>query len=308
MRKELVLALIASLLLAGCGSTSAATSAEPAETATEATESASEDTASTESTAAVAEEPTISEYARELKYRRMPTATSDLFEEGVAPILEAEGYTLTPVEITDSVQRELALAEGDIDFHVDANKAYLDKTNDAQGTNLVPALQIPTVPTGIYPGSKDDLADIADGDTIAFPDDPANEARALHLLQDAGLITMDENVTPTDYTLADIVENPYNLAFTEMAGGNIPSVRGDFSYIILRGSDAYNGGIDFDTALAAESAESILDDSRMTICINGDNADEGWVQDLVDAYQSEEFKAFMETQSDIWILPDYLVD
>lgn len=61
----------------------------------------------------------------ELKYRRLPTATSDLFEEGVTPILEEQGYTLTPGEITDSVQREIALSEDELDFHIDAHRPIL---------------------------------------------------------------------------------------------------------------------------------------------------------------------------------------
>lgn len=304
MKRTIVLALAAALLVAGCGSSKEEAAAEPAaEETTEVTEEADAEESSEE----VSEESTVSEYARELKYRRMPSATSDLFEAGVMPILERQGYTFTPVEITDSVQRELALAEGEIDFHVDAHSAYLAATNEAQGTDLVGVLAIPTVPTGIYPGAKDDLADIEVGDTIAFPDDASNTARALLLLQNTGLIKLDENVDPTDYTLLDIVDNPYELEFTEMAGGTITAVREDFSYIILRGSDAYNAGVDFSSALAGESQDAITEDNRMQLCVNGVNADEGWVQDIIAAYQSEEFKEFMQTQSDIWILPDYLL-
>lgn len=305
MKRTIVLALAAALFVAGCGSSKEGAAAEPAATE-ETTEAAAEESAEGSETEK-AEESEISEYARELKYRRMPTATSDLFEAGVMPILERQGYTFTPVEITDSVQRELALAEGEIDFHVDAHSAYLAATNEAQGTNLVGVLPIPTVPTGIYPGAKDDLADIEVSDTIAFPDDASNTARALLLLQNTGLIELDETVDPTEYTLLDIVENPYELEFTEMAGGTITAVREDFAYIILRGSDAYNAGVDFSSALAGESQDAIADDNRMQLCINGDNVDEGWVQDLIAAYQSEEFKEFMKTQSDIWILPDYLL-
>jgi D-methionine transport system substrate-binding protein len=305
MKKTVVLTLIAALLVSGCGSSATSTTTETAETQEETSEvTEAEETA--DEVTEEASENQISPYARELKYRRLPTATSDLFEEGILPILEREGYTLTPVEITDSVQRELALSEGEIDFHVDAHSAYLKKTNEAQGTDLMGALAIPTVPTGIYPGAKDDLADIADGDTIAFPDDASNEARALLLLQNTGLIKMDENVSPSEYTLLDIAENPYNLEFTEMSGGTIAAVREDFAYIILRGSDAYNSGIDFNTALAGESQDAITDDNRMQLCINAANADEGWVQDIIAAYKSDEFKEFMSTQSDIWILPDYL--
>lgn len=303
MKKIIALTLMLALLLAGCGST-----AEP----TTAPETAVSAPAAPESTAvapaeSASSESNVSEHARELKYRRMPTATSDLLEQGILPILEAQGYTFTPVEITDSVQRELALSEGEIDFHVDAHSAYLKATNEAQGTDLVGVLAIPTVPTGIYPGAKSDLADIAVGDAIAFPDDASNEARALLLLQDSGLIKLNESVAPTEYTLLDITENPYELEFTEMAGGTIAAVREDFAYIILRGSDAYNAGIDFTTALAGESQDAIKEANRIQLCVNGVNAEEGWVKDLIAAYQSEEFKEFMKTQGDIWILPDYFL-
>lgn len=108
---------------------------------------------------------------QELKYRVMPTATSDLFEAGVKPLLEKKGYKLTPVKIKDSIQREIALDEGNIDFHVDAHDAWIKAVNKSKGTHLVAVLPLPTVPTGIYAGKKTDLKQIADGDVIAIPND-----------------------------------------------------------------------------------------------------------------------------------------
>ncbi|MCD8150970.1 MAG: MetQ/NlpA family ABC transporter substrate-binding protein [Clostridiales bacterium] len=306
---KFVTALLTAAILASLTGCSGATDTDTSVAGTEETEETveAEEAEEAEETEETEEETSeISEYARELKYRRMPTATSDLFEAGIAPILEREGYTLTPVEITDSIQREIALSEDEIDFHVDSHAAYVASFNESYDTDLAPVLPIPTVPTGIYSGSKDDLADIEEGDAIAFPSDASNEARSLLLLSTLGLITMDEDVEQTQYTLADIVENPYNLEFTEMDGSTIPSVREDFAYVILMGSDAYNAGIDFATALAAESQDAILEDNMMELVVNGTHKDEGWVQDIIDAYQSEEFKEFMETQSDFWILPDYL--
>lgn len=246
------------------------------------------------------------EAIQEIKYRRLPTATSDLFEEGIVPILEAQGYTLTPVEITDSVQREIALSEGALDLHIDAHAAYINNFNSEQGTELLPILQIPTVPTGIYSGSKTSLSDIAEGDKIAFPDDASNEARSLLLLSRLGYITLSEDVDPTVYTLADITDNPLNLDLIELSGGSIAAVRTDFAFIILRGSDAYNSGTDFNSALAAETQSDILDDHIMQLVVNGPNKDAQFVQDVIAAYKSQEFKDFLSTQSSIWILPDYL--
>ena len=111
---------------------------------------------------------------KELKYRVMPTASSDLFEAGIKPILEKKGYKLKAVKITDSIQREMALEEGAIDFHVDANQSYLQNFNKQKGTHLIGVLEIPTAPMGIYGGSRKTLDEVQDGDTIAIPNDATN--------------------------------------------------------------------------------------------------------------------------------------
>lgn len=243
-----------------------------------------------------------------LKYRVMPSATSDLFEAGVKPILEKKGYKLEAVKITDSVQRELALNDGEIDFHVDAHKAYLDAINKKQGTTLTAVLPLPTVPTGLYAGRKTSLDQVQDGDTIAIPNDASNLARAYQVLNRLGWIKLDPSVDHNQVTQKDIIENPKHLNFKEMRGPSIASVRTDVDYIILRGSDAYNAKIDFNSILYGENVQDIDPAMMIALCVNEKNKDASWVKDIVAAYKSPEFKKFMETQGKFWILPDYLQD
>jgi D-methionine transport system substrate-binding protein len=242
----------------------------------------------------------------ELKYRRLPTATSDLLEGGVVPILEKQGYKLKAIEITDSIQRELALNEDEIDFHVDAHKAYIANINKAQKTDLAVVIPLPTAPAGIYPGAKSDLSKIAKGDKIALPNDPSNTARSLLLLSQLGWLKLKPEVNSTQYQLSDIIENTYNLDIIELKGANIVPTRTDFAFIILRASDAYNSGVDFNTALIGETPENILPDNYIHLTVSAKHKDEQWVKDIVAAYQSEDFKNYIKTQSKIWILPDYL--
>lgn len=241
-----------------------------------------------------------------LKYRVMPTATSDLFEAGIKPILEKKGYKLEAVHIKDSVQREMALEEGQIDFHVDAHQAWIDAINASKGTHLTTVLDIPTVPTGIYSGSKTALDEVADGDTILVPNDASNLARSYQLLSHLGWISLDPSKDINHVTAADITANPKNLNFKEMKGPTIASVRTDAAYIILRGSDAYNAKIDFNSVLYPETAKDINKKMYMALCINEKNKDTQWVKDIIAAYKSPEFKEFMKTQGSFWILPDYL--
>ena len=244
--------------------------------------------------------------AKVLKYRRMPTATSDLFEAGIKPLLEKKGYKLEAVVIKDSVQREMALEEGQIDFHMDANPNWLDAINASKGTHLIGVLEIPTVPTGLYAGSKTSLDAVADGDTVIIPNDASNLARSYQLLERLGWIKLNPSINKNQATKADIVENPKHLQFREMKGPTIANIRSDAAYIVLRGSDAYNAKIDFSSALFPESADTMNPRMRMCLSIQEKNKEQPWVKDLIEAYKSPEFKKFMETQSKIWILPDYL--
>ena len=97
---------------------------------------------------------------------------------------------------------------GDFDANYFQHIPYLERLNEEKGTHLVNAGGIHYEPFGIYPGTKASLDELADGDSIAVPNDTTNEARAPLLLQDNGIITLKEGAGLTA-TKNDIVENPY---------------------------------------------------------------------------------------------------
>ncbi len=110
--------------------------------------------------------------------------------EQVKPILEKQGYTLEVTVFNDYVQPNLVVESGEYDANYFQHIPYLDSFNEEQGTHLVNAGGIHYEPFGIYPGTKSDLSELAEGDTIAVPNDTTNEARALLLLQDNGILTL----------------------------------------------------------------------------------------------------------------------
>src|SRR5699024_4251479 len=92
------------------------------------------------------------------------------------------------------------------------------------GYDLASAAAIHYEPMGIYPGAKSSLDELAEGDTIAIPNDGSNETRALLLLQDEGYITLKEGINASsNATVLDIAENPLDLDILEMAAENIPN-------------------------------------------------------------------------------------
>ena len=128
-----------------------------------------------------------------IKIAASATPHSEILEKA-EPILEQYGYKLDVVVFEDYVQPNLVVESGEFDANYFQHVPYLDSFNAEQGTHLVNAGGIHYEPFGIYPGTKKSLSDIADGDSIAVPNDTTNEARALLLLQDNGLLKLKDGV------------------------------------------------------------------------------------------------------------------
>lgn len=238
---------------------------------------------------------------KELTYSKSQGPYSDLFEKGVKPILEKKGYTFVGKNMSDLLQADVVLNDGEVDFNVEQHTAYMKDFNKKQSGHLAAITPIPTVLAGIYPGAKSDLTQVADGDTVAVPNDAANTARAYALLQKIGWIKLDPNKDITKVTQQDIIENPHNLQFIEMKSLNIPAVRGDFAYIVITGSVVYNSKIDPKTALATED---IVPDMLLQVVVEDKNKDAQWAKDLAAAYNSDEFKQYMKENNDgLWFVP-----
>lgn len=243
---------------------------------------------------------------KELKYGKAAGPYTVLFEDAIKPILESQGYTLTAVDFSDLLQNDIALNEREIDFNVEQHTAYANNFNKAQNGNLVTLSPIPTVPAAIFSATNTSLDGIKDGAKVAVPDDAANTARAYVLLQKAGWIKLNSNVDLSLVTQKDIVENPYNIKFTEMNSRNIPTVLDDFDYAVITGSIVYNAGIDASTALLQED---ILEHLILQVVVKEENKDAQWAKDIVAAYHSEEFKKYLdENNNGLWFVPEELFD
>ncbi|MBQ9275807.1 MAG: hypothetical protein IJ228_13455 [Succinivibrio sp.] len=228
---------------------------------------------------------------------------SELFISGVQPLLEKQGYSVKYVDLSDLQQADLVLNDGEVDFNVEQHTAYMENFNRSHDGHLVALTPIPTVPAGIYPGKKTELSQVADGDTVAVPNDASNTARAYALLQKIGWIKLDPKKDLATVTQRDIVENPHKLKFTELKSLTIPSVRTDFDYIIITGSIVYNAKIDPATALATED---ILPHLLLQLVVREEDKDKTWAQDIKKAYESEEFLSWLASHNDgLWFVPSY---
>lgn len=217
--------------------------------------------------------------------------------EAVRGELEALGYDLEVTIFDDYVMPNLALADGEIDANYFQHEPYLLNFNAENGTDLVSAAAIHYEPMGIYGGSKSSLDELAEGDIIAVPNDGTNEARALLLLQDQGLITLKEGIDASTETatILDIAENPQNLEIVEMEAKNIPHSLPDVAFAVINGNYALQAGLTGNDALASESADSDAAQTYANIlAVRAGEEDSAKTQALVTALTSETCRQFIE--------------
>ena len=193
---------------------------------------------------------------------------------------------------------------GDFDANYFQHIPYLESFNEEKGTHLVDAGDIHYEPFGIYPGKKDSLDDIEEGDTIAVPNDTTNEARALLLLQDNGIIKLKDGVG-LEATKNDIEENPHKVEIVELEAAQIPRVVQDMSYVVLNGNYALQA--DYSVAkdsLAYEKSDSEAAKTYVNlIAVKEGNEDSEAVKALVEVLKSDEIKDYINETYDGAVIP-----
>lgn len=231
------------------------------------------------------------------------TPHAEILEEA-KPLLEAKGYKLEVTVFDDYVQPNLVVESGEFDANYFQHIPYLESFNKEQGTHLVNAGGIHYEPFGIYPGTKKDLKDLADGDTIAIPNDTTNEARALLLLQANGIITLNDGVGLTA-TVNDIKDNPKNIKFEELEAAQVARVIGEVSFVVLNGNYALEAGLSASKdAIAYETSDSDAAKTYVNlIAVKEGNENNEKIKALVEVLKSEEITKFINEKYDGAVVP-----
>lgn len=224
--------------------------------------------------------------------------------EQAKPLLEEKGYELEVKVFDDYIIPNEVVESGDFDANYFQHIPYLESFNEEKGTHLVDAGDIHYEPFGIYPGKKDSLDDIEEGDTIAVPNDTTNEARALLLLQDNGIIKLKDGVG-LEATKNDIEENPYKVEIVELEAAQIPRVVQDMSYVVLNGNYALQA--DYSVAkdsLAYEKSDSEAAKTYVNlIAVKEGNEDSEAVKALIEVLKSDEIKNYINETYDGAVIP-----
>lgn len=274
-----LLTLVLVLVLAACGSNNAANNGAAGNTAGE--------TSAAEGNAADSGNQTSAEPVKLVVGATVPHADILKF---IAPKLKEEGVELEVKEFTDYVQPNVQLYEKELDANYFQHQPYLDEQNSQNGFDLVPVVGVHVEPFGAYSNKIKSADELADGATIAIPNDPTNGGRALLLLQKQGLIKLKDDAGITA-TAKDIVENPKNLKFKETDAAMLPRLLPEVDLALINTNFALEANLNpTKDALFIEDKDSPYTN---LLVARPDNKDSEAIQKLAKALTSDEVRTFI---------------
>lgn len=240
---------------------------------------------------------------KKIKIAASATPHAEILEKA-KPLLEKKGYKLEIKVFDDYVQPNQVVESGEFDANYFQHIPYLESFNKEKGTHLVNAGGIHYEPFGIYPGKKKSLDDIAKGDSIAVPNDTTNEARALQLLQDNGIIKLKDGVG-LEATVNDIVDNPYDVKIVELEAAQVARVVNETAFVVLNGNYALQAGFSVGKdSIASEKADSEAAQTYVNIiAVKEGNENKDSIKALVEVLKSDEIKEYINETYDGAVVP-----
>ena len=228
-----------------------------------------------------------------IKVAASPTPHAEILNS-VKDVLAEEGWELEVIEFDDYVQPNVATTDGDVDANYFQHVPYLDQYNEENGTDLVPVANMHYEKMAIYAGTKDSLDAIEAGDKIGVPNDATNEARALKVLAENGIVVLKDGAGETA-TITDIAEYPKGeVEIVELEAASIPASLPDLAFGVINANYAIQADI-MDKVVAVEGTDQEQEDTYVNIIVvNKGNENSEKTQALVKALQSDATKAFIE--------------
>jgi D-methionine transport system substrate-binding protein len=211
---------------------------------------------------------------------------ADQIKLGIKPILEKQGYKVKLVEFNDYIQPNFALAEGSLDANVFQHIIYLKKFSADHKLALTDLVKIPTAPIAIYSQKHKTLNDVKEGSTVALPNDPTNQARALVLLDQLGWIKLKDKVDPLRASEKDVAANVKKIKLIPLEAAQLPRSLQDTDYSFVNGNYALASGLKLKDSLLREK---ISPNYVNLVAVRTADKDKQFAKDIAAAYRSREF-------------------
>lgn len=235
-----------------------------------------------------------------IKVAATPVPQGKMLAE-IAPDLEKQGYTLQVIIMDDYNLPNRALADKEVDANFFQHIPFLEAQKKQFHYDICSLAAIHIEPMGAYSSSIKTIDAVADGAVVAVPSDPSNEARALLLLQENGLVTLKENAG-YNLTVRDITSNPKKLKILEVDAATLARVLPDVSFAIIPTNFALQASLSPSNALFLEKENSPYVN---IIAVRCEDMTEPKLLALKEAMTSEKMKEFINKQYGKNVVPAF---
>ncbi|GIN62616.1 lipoprotein [Robertmurraya siralis] len=225
------------------------------------------------------------------------------FRNGILPILEEKGYNVEIKVFSQNMQVNPAMAEGAIDASVFQSTAYMEGINEELGIKMVRLAFSPGAPQSLRSVNHDSLDAVQDGSTVAVPNDPVNQERAVRILEDLGWVNVADGAGTTDFNLNSVTPAAYDVKFQVLDPAQILVSLKDVDFGVVNGNYIADAGMKISDALKIENTP---EEHRIIVSILEEDLNTQWAKDVKEAYESPEFEEYILSQEkyDGFILPE----
>ncbi|MFB1050769.1 MetQ/NlpA family ABC transporter substrate-binding protein [Paraliobacillus sp. JSM ZJ581] len=225
------------------------------------------------------------------------------FRASILPILEEQGYDVTVEVFSQNMQLNPAMKEGSIDASVFQSTAYMEGINDELGMEMSPIAYVPGAPQSLHSVKYDSMDEVEDNITVALPNDPVNQERAVRILEDLGWVKVKEGAGTTDFNLNSVELDKYEIEFKVLDPAQILVSLEDVDFGVVNGNYIADAGMKITDALKIEDTPL---EHRIIVTTLAEDKDTEWAADLTAAYESVEFEEYILSQEkyDGFILPE----
>ncbi|MFJ8234813.1 MetQ/NlpA family ABC transporter substrate-binding protein [Ureibacillus sp. NPDC094379] len=251
------------------------------------------------------DEGSAPEAKKEIKLGATAGPYSDMLTKAIIPQLEEKGYTVELVEFGDYIQPNIALDNSDIDANLFQHSIYLETFEQQNNMDLEPLIIVPTAPMGFFSEKFSSVEEIADGATVALPNDPSNAARALSSLQEQGLIELDPEIDQLTASEKDVVKNDKNLVFQPVEAASLPRQIESVDIAAVPGNFALAAGLDL---MDAMFLENMPDQYRNVVAVKAENKDSQLAKDLKEIVESAKFEEVIDAEFEGFGKPEWMVN
>ncbi len=225
------------------------------------------------------------------------------FRQSILPILEEQGYSVEIKTFSQNMQVNPAMKEGSIDASIFQSTAYMEAINEEINADMVGIAYAPGAPQGLYSVNHTTLDDVKDGTTVAVPNDPVNQERALRILEELGWVKIKDGAGVADFNINSMESDKYDIDIKILDPAQILVSLQDVDYGVVNGNYIANSDRKITDALKIENTPM---EHRIIVSVNKKDEDSQWAKDLKAAYESKAFEEYILgiEKYDGFILPE----